>query len=550
MLRATAATVVGTVGLLWLGGCTNAPALPLVNSSRSSAGASKVELPTYVPATNAPKPDVSGTTEGAQPGFYSYPTDNRKSVLNPPGKGGDVTIMAYNVQAPLVPAAENPQRQEMNRQLGVNLVMQEVPFADYLNRLALIIAGNDLPDAFYIPTTNNIPQFNDFLSAKCVDLSEVLGGDAVKEYPNLAALPPSAWRGMTFNNRIYGVPSPYALSLYNLWVHAEVLDSTGGKMPGNADDFKRILVQINEDGKGNLFGMTAPSNSAFQFRYGTHPSMFGAPNNWSLDSSGKLTRTFETEAYKASVGWARDVFAAGGYSPDSNVSDSAKTKNDFTARKMAFYTDGWSSATQYWDAALKQTPPGKLDIVPPFAADGKSKPVYWYGPGNFGFVVLKKASVERVKEVLGVIDYFVAPFGTAEHLLINYGVKDVHYQLDDTGNPRLTDQGKAQMNSIWLRFNRPPSVLFNPNSREFTNLQADEKTELAAGMSDPTVGLSSTTDGNKGNVLDNTFWDGITDIVAGRRPFSDYDGLVSTWKSAGGDQIRSEYLAAIAAAGS
>jgi putative aldouronate transport system substrate-binding protein len=508
-----------------------------------------LKLPSYVQSQNAPKPDLPAVIDGGQAGFFAYPKINPKTVLEPPGKGGQVSMMSWNIGPPLAPVDQNPALQQMNKDLGVTLNVSAVPQSDYNVRQPAVLAGDDLPDVMFISPITPVPQLADFLAAKCADLTDILGGDAVEEFPNLAAYPQFHWRGMAFNNRLYGVPAVSQRSLYNLWVHAELLDQTGGAMPQSADDFKRILTQISKDGNGNVFGMTAQLATAYQNFFGTQPAMFGAPNAWALDSSGKLTRTFETEAFKAAVNFTRELFAAGAYAPDANISDGAKTKGDFLSRRVAFYTDGFgSSVSQYWDAGTTLTPPGKLHITPPFAADGKSKPTYWFGPGNFGFVVLKKASADRLKEVLGVLNYFAAPFGSAEHLLINYGIKDVHYHLDDNGNPILTDQGKAQNSSFWSLVQRPPSVIFNPNSMEYaTTLQADEKTELAAGIADPTVGFYSQTDGTKGGLLNKAFYDGVTDIVAGRRPFTDYDGLVNDWRTAGGNQTRTEYEAAIAA---
>jgi putative aldouronate transport system substrate-binding protein len=40
----------------------------------------------------------------------------------------------------------------------------------------------------------------------------------------------------------------------------------------------------------------------------------------------------------------------------------------------------------------------------------------------------------------------------------------------------------------------------------------------------------------------------MVDIVAGRRPVSDYDQAINDWRKNGGDMIRSEYEAGIAAA--
>ncbi len=45
-----------------------------------------------------------------------------------------------------------------------------------------------------------------------------------------------------------------------------------------------------------------------------------------------------------------------------------------------------------------------------------------------------------------------------------------------------------------------------------------------------------------------TFWDGIRDVILSRRPMTDYDQLVSDWKTSAGDQVRKEYTDAMAAA--
>jgi putative aldouronate transport system substrate-binding protein len=41
--------------------------------------------------------------------------------------------------------------------------------------------------------------------------------------------------------------------------------------------------------------------------------------------------------------------------------------------------------------------------------------------------------------------------------------------------------------------------------------------------------------------------DAITDLLAGRRPMSEYDAMVKDWQAQGGAQIRTELEKAIAA---
>ena len=79
-------------------------------------------------------------------------------------------------------------------------------------------------------------------------------------------------------------------------------------------------------------------------------------------------------------------------------------------------------------------------------------------------------------------------------------------------------------------------------------MQDYQKTLAPISVEDASLGLYSATQASKGVTVIQPFGDGITDIVTGRRPRRDLDGLVQAWKSGGGATIRSEYEAAYAAA--
>ncbi|HYW88616.1 MAG TPA: hypothetical protein VFB50_12650, partial [Chloroflexota bacterium] len=76
-----------------------------------------------------------------------------------------------------------------------------------------------------------------------------------------------------------------------------------------------------------------------------------------------------------------------------------------------------------------------------------------------------------------------------------------------------------------------------------------EQTLVIIGVADPTRGFHSATQSRKGVAADQTFHDGVADILFNRRPFNDLDQLVSDWRTNAGDQIRKEYLDEINAAG-
>jgi putative aldouronate transport system substrate-binding protein len=92
-------------------------------------------------------------------------------------------------------------------------------------------------------------------------------------------------------------------------------------------------------------------------------------------------------------------------------------------------------------------------------------------------------------------------------------------------------------------------VLYLPDIPDYARvLHEAEKQLIPIGIPDPTVGFVSPTGVRQGVTLDQSFNDGIRDIVVGRRQFSEYDGLVNDWRANGGETIRKELMDALAAA--
>jgi len=152
--------------------------------------------------------------------------------------------------------------------------------------------------------------------------------------------------------------------------------------------------------------------------------------------------------------------------------------------------------------------------------------------------------------LLRVLNYLAAPFGSKEDLLLSYGAEGPDYALDDRGNPVLTERGNPDANYLPFKYiAQRQSVLYLPDIPDYTKeLVAAEKLLLPLGINDPTVGFVSPFAVRQGAVVNQSFNDGIRDIIAGRRQFSEYDQLVNEWKTNGGDQMRKEYQDAISAA--
>ena len=550
----------GTLGLGVLAACT--PAAPSTGGSAAPGTAQpatggKLQLPTLVPPAG-PKPDVPGS-DTIPNGFINYPKSPTQSVKTPPGDGGDVTV-AGEVFTSLIPIDQNTLWQQLNKAMNINLKLNLAPFSDWaFGKFQALVAGSDLPDITMIPIGGVIPDLPSFLESRIQDLTPFVAGDAVKEYPNLAALPTIGWKGMVYNNKIFAVPIASNQFYWALWGHQEILDAKGMSWPKTAAEFRQQMKSLT-DLQNNKYGIGFEVGNRYAFgntNVGGQlwPAIYGAPNNWGVSSDGKWTKDWETDQFKAAIQLARDVYADGSFYPDTTFT--TPTADDaFEAGKFEYRFSNALNVNHYDTGAVPihrimttQNPPWKLRLVPPIAADANSKGQYNYGIGNFGLIVLRKNSSDRIKLLLKCIDYICAPFGSQEYLTVNYGVKDQDYQLDENGNPARTKQGIANLIPWAGVMGVPAAVLFDAQQKTFApDMNASLKQLEAVGKQDPTVGLYSATNQKQGFLIQTKLADGLIDIIAGRRPMSDYDSLVTEWRSGGGDTIRQEFQQAYTAA--
>ena len=520
-------------------------AAPSVVTAGPSSSAGNL-LPTYRPSTVRPQPDFASRGPQYEDGYKNYPSSPVKAISQPPGAGGNVTAFVPQLQPPPTALESNPAWQEVNRQLNTTFNFIVTPFSDYTTKLATIMAGSDLPDvlSFYggYSAGSRIPTF---LEQSMADLAPYLSGDAATDYPNLAAIPTFAWHnaGSVYNGHLYLIPLERYLPGMVLLKNTSIWDAEvgAGYVPSDADDYKRVLQQLNRPNEGR-WATGSYQGVAFDIVY--YAAMFGAPNKWRLDSGGKLVKDIETAEFKAAVGYVRDLVAAGLFHPNTlQYAGIMPASTDFAGGKWAAYVNafglGW---VQVWRQGLQRNPPVDFLPVSPFAARAGDTPTHYLGAGFQSTTAIKKATPDRIKEILRILDWLAAPFGSQEDLLLTAGIKDLDYHLDDRGNPVLSDRGNADANDVpWKYTMQHPQVMYVADIPAYAQAAYDaEQRLIPLGVSDPTLGFYSPTMGAQGMLIQNRFTDNLTEILSSQRPLSDYDQLVRDWQDAGGNQIRTE----------
>jgi len=523
---------------------------PAAPPAVSSGATGTLKLPTYLPF-QGPKPDLAGSEQGVEPGYFRFPKDLVKVWKgDPPGDGSDVTAHESFVSGTPPALDQNAHWQDINKRLNANMKISGFPLSDYPVRLATVLAGGDYPDFLWFPLNPpaQIPQMPDLVKSKFQDLTEYLSGDNIKQFTNLGNVPPLSWRNGIFNGGLYALPAgvnpPFSQLLE---VRQDLVGEAGLSLPKNADDFKRMLQALTQP-SSNRYGLAVSSSNVMGMITGSpFLSMYGAPNNWGVDSAGKFVKDFEVDGYKATLGYLRDLWATGVIHPNAPTYAGNAVQNDFTGGNVVVAQTVLGGMRIGWSQIIGVNPNARIGIMPPFGADGGKGAVH-LGNGSFGITFLKKNTPERIKMLLRICDWLAAPFGSEERIPVRWGVPDVDFTFDEQGNPRPTKQGLAEVIISWQYQGPVGQVAYDPVMSEgfARTVNGWEQAAMAVGVADPTIGLYSPTDASQGSVLRQAMYDGVTQIVLGRGALSDFDQLLKDWKAKGGDKMRGEYEQAYA----
>jgi putative aldouronate transport system substrate-binding protein len=490
-------------------------------------------VPTYKPLELV-TPDIA-SVNGSTPGFTTIPS-LVKSVTETPGSGGTYTAMtpAWWAVPPGLP--RNGYYATVNEQLGATINFQVNDGNAYADKVQTVLASpKDVPDWMVIPGWNLPPRFAQAATGVFQDLAEFIAGDKVLKYPNLANIPTAAWKMGCFDGGLYGLPYPGTLISDAIFYRADLFEELGVEPPTSADEYRAVAKELTDESK-NRWGSEDVWNGA--------QIMFGVVPKWKQEGD-QLTHRFETDEYRAALEWTAALFADGSVHPDAVAGNAQQAKPRFESGATLMTTDGTGS----WHEALARTLPSNprfnMQPLDYFAPDG-GKPTLFRAQPAAIFSFIKKASPEKVEEMLALANFMAAPFGTEENALIVNGVEGVHYTRDEQGVPRATAKGTEEVTSTYAFLVNSPIVNSMVQYPGLVQAQSEWEARQAPNVVEDAFFGMQIQEPAKFASLATPFDDLAKDIIRGRRTMSDLDSEVAAWKTKGGDELRDFYAGFLA----
>jgi putative aldouronate transport system substrate-binding protein len=535
LIGASAAAIAGGSALT---ACTGG------NSGATSGRAESVNkladlLPKYA-AYEPVKPDLLGTN-GAAPGFLKYPTQLRRAVPEKPVKSGkEVTAMTplFDPQPPGL--GHNSYFDANNERIGAPVRFNFVSGNEYATKLPPLLAAGNVPELLAIPGYNmqSLNRFGQAVDKLFEDLTPYLAGDKAAAYPMLANLPTESWAYCVWNSQLKAVPFPWYVVPMALFYRKDIFDQVGAEPPKSADELFALGKELT-NAKANRWAFGSIDGEvlrAFGLPSGSSP-VWG----WHKNSDGRLVHLVEMPQFEEAVAFIRKVFQAGYVHPDVVGNNATEQPPLFEGGQIVMFLNGVGGWTASLQRVLPTNPKFDPQPVMPYAHDGGT-PITWPGePAYVSTFVRKGFGKDRVAELLGLLDYTAAPFGTEEYQLYTYGVEGKHYIRQSSGAPKLTPLGRKEVARTYSFLGgRPVAISQSEYPGYVESMTAWQNAAAKYRDKGPFWGIRIEQP-NEMATLSQPMDDTLQDIYRGRKPMSALKAAVKRWQAAGINEARDFY---------
>jgi len=493
---------------------------------------------------------------GAAP---AVPTHVQEFTLQDAAETIEVTGIrfVYGNPAPL----DGPGLGAINERFSFDYKPQLVPVATYIEKLSTQIAGGDIPDiiVFQVGDSNFYKWAG---QGAFVDLT-----DLTADYETFGYVKENQWNLGRVNDGLYAVPQYYPPYGLTPSIRQDWLDTLGLAMPTSYDELKEVAVAFTEgdptgtgrDTYGIAMGMDVNPNYAM----GTYWN----PTSWyHKDDQDRFVPGYLHEAAQELIAFHADLYQSGAVTRDFAVLDWAATNNEFYSGKAGIFIGAPRGMSQDYFAGLRAIDPEANCVpIPPFAAPD----------GNTGFPATSGAAAvtafsaklnddqDKLKRILEFTDFcrvWRAPEElTPDNADVDWlnGGEGQGYEVVDGNIVSLEVAGEPKGLAPTSYFMEITPFPPTDDSIDY-QLQYTKEPDMGAWAgalqkmwgeidvyNDPSFGIISETNQQKGTELSQFLLDETTRMIAGQRGLDTWPEMIDEWKGMGGEQVIAEINAGI-----
>ncbi|WP_284639773.1 extracellular solute-binding protein [Paenibacillus silviterrae] len=397
---------------------------------------------------------------------------------------------------------------------------------DYKNQLNVRMASANFPDLFAVDR-QQLKQFSE--QGLLLDLTPHLDKlKPVQDFIGKDSLKKGALNGKTF--AIAKTPQvPYN----TYWVRKDWLDKLNLKIPTTPDELLAVAKAFTEqdpdgNGKKDTFGLTGGKLGAFEPVFGAYGvgHTDGVPSFYVKNN--KLVNGLYDSGMKDALGFIQKMVAAGAVDPELMANSGLQHQQKAIKGQAGIIYIDWPNVTkeQFVEQIKAVNPNANWVQVDALKGPGGQFAGAWDIGKSAGMYAIPKAlekQPEKLQKVFDLLNYVSSKDGS---LLVQYGVKGKHYNLDGSKVVPTELMGK-EGGYFWLyQFTGRPemeylTVKFAPQAKFMEFASKQPRIEALNGFIDYPNGYNAA-DANR------YIEEELSKFVYGKRPLGEYDSFVKT----------------------
>ncbi len=421
---------------------------------------------------------------------------------------------------------------DIEKNSGVKFNQIAPPAANYAEKVNVILASNDLPDAVKLPKMDDLFNYADQGALLPLD-------DLLKDAPNLTKnIPKAAWEMCRVNGKIYGIPVWTSEHRYNFIIRGDWLKKLNLQEPKTLDDLYNVYKAFKErdpdgNGKADTYGISGTGLESFEPIFGAFGVM-GVHRGYWYEENGKLLPQAINPYAKKALELLRKWYAEGLIDPEWITTKNEAQLNEKAMKNQFGSTHRWWTWEPKVEIEMRKIDPNVewRRIAPPVGPDGKSA-VRGVPLVNFPVAVLKTA--KDPKAVIQLFDWLHSEKG----MMTAYsGVEGVHWEKKPDG--KVVTLPQFDKDAKWIQWyacfeNEQPLLQVE------TPLVQSRRDSLKWNIiTDKGDGLITDAGKKYSSDLQVLVEDFYASVITGKASVNDFDRFAEQWKQKGGNQWTDE----------
>lgn len=440
----------------------------------------------------------------------------------------------------------NPWTKMIEEENNVDLQIDYGPAAadEFMNKLTLKFASNDIPDLFIIPSSYQTWLMENAELGALMNL-----GGKVDAYPNLMnAVYPDAWEAATYDGSPYAIPvlNDGNKATDNVYIRKDWLDKLKLDVPKTLEEYEAVARAFRDedpdgDGKADTYGMIAYDNMlGWSHLFGA----FGVIPGYWIEKDGTLVMSDIQPEMKEALAYIQGLHKDKLLDNEWPITNITALREKVANSQAGVYESSWAAPRSEINTSKQNDPAAEwIPMAPPIGPNGKQG--VFGGPLYKSFAVIS-SKAQNVDAILGMLNWMAVP-ETIEKFVFGFG---------DLGEGVLYDMvdGKYALNfenhNVYgyrqqLMFMQPKEL----NAKKMESLGAEFNLVGTIGHSvqyaipNQYIGAPTPSMIEHQSTLDKLRLETFTKIIVGELPIDAFDDFVEEYRSKGGDAITKEVQA-------